>query len=269
MAAEFSGSYPIERRKGEIERLHVQGDAMAPDTEIMLDRIGVCEGWHCLDIGCGPRGITPLLSARVGQSGSVVGLDMDPEFLALARTEAAPNTEFRQGDAYNSGLPAESFDLVHMRFVASTAGKPELLLKEALRLTKPGGVVALQEPDGTTLNCYPPHPAWDRLKDALLGAFRGVGADLELARALYFIVRQTPLVDVQYRPFLVGVRSSDPMVDYLPATVESLRGTIVRLGLITESEFPRLLEECRQHLRRPETAFTMYTVAQVWGRKPA
>jgi methyltransferase family protein len=166
-------------------------------------------------------------------------------------------------------LSAGHFDLVHMRFVASTAGNPERLLKEAIRLAKPGGVVALQEPDGSTLNCYPPHPAWDRLKAALMGVFSGVGADLGLARAIYFLVRQTELEDVQYRPFLVGVRSMDPMVDYLPSTVESLRGAIIKLGLISEAEFPELLAACRSHLRQPDTAFTMYTVAQVWGRKPA
>jgi len=58
------------------------------------------------------------------------------------------------------------------------------------------------------------------------------------------------------------------MVDYLPSTVESLRGTVVRLGLLSESEFPNVLAECRAHLRKPDTSFTLYTVAQVWGRKP-
>jgi len=127
--------------------------------------------------------------------------------------------------------------------------------------------VALQEPDGTTLNCYPEHPAWDKLKAALLGAFSGVGADLTLARRLYSVVRKSGLQDVQYRPFLLGVRSTDPMVDYLPATVESLRATVVRLGLLTDAEFPQVLAACRVHLRQPDTSFTMYTVAQVWGRK--
>ena len=266
MSELFSGHYPIERRAGEIERLHVQAAAMAPDTEIMLDRIGVSEGWQCLDIGCGPGGITGLMSKRVGRSGRVVGLDMDTQFLEHARANAPANVEFRQGDAFGSDLPAGSFDLVHMRFVASTAGQPERLLREAMRLARPGGIVALQEPDGSTLNCYPPHPAWDRLKAALLGAFSGVGADLTLAQRLYFVVRQAGLQDVQYRPFLIGVRATDPMVDYLPATVELLRGTVVRLGLLSEHEFAAVLAECRRHLEAPDTAFTMYTVAQVWGR---
>lgn len=262
----FSGHYPIERRDGEIERLRIQGAAMAPDASAMFDRIGVTSGWSCLDIGCGPGGVTALLSERAGPTGRVVGLDMDAQFLDLARASAAGNVEFLQGDAYRSGLATGTFDLVHMRFVASTAGDPERLLQEAKRLARPGGVVALQEPDATTLNCYPPHPAWDKLKTALLGAFRGVGADLELAKRLYVLARQAGLEDVQYRPFLIGVRSVDPMVDYLPSTVESLRGTVLRLGLMTEEEFPQILAACRGHLRHPDATFTMYTVAQVWGR---
>lgn len=267
MSDSFSGSYPIESRSGEIERLHVQGAAMAPETERMLDLIGVREGWVCLDVGCGPRGITDLLSKRVGSSGRVVGLDMNAGFLEHARATAPANVEFVQGDGYASNLPAGTFDLIHMRFVASTAGEPERLLEEAKRLARPGGIIALQEPDGSTLNCYPPHPSWDKLKAALLGAFKGVGADLELARRLYFVVRQSGLTDVQFRPFIVSVRSVDPLVDYLPSTVESLRSTVLKLGLLSEKEFSEMLAACREHLSCPDTAFTMYTVAQVWGRK--
>jgi SAM-dependent methyltransferase len=263
----YSGNYPIEHRAGEIERLLVQAQAMGPDALVMLAQFGSMLGWHCLDVGCAPGGMTGLLSASVGPAGRVVGLDMDAEFLDHARRSAPANVEFRLGDAYDSDLPFGAFDLVHMRFVASTAGQPERLLKEAVRLARPGGIVALQEPDGSTLNCYPPHPAWDRLRSALLGAFEGVGADLKLARRLYNLVHEADLEDVQYRTALLAVRSFDPMVDYLPSTVESLRGTILRLGLLSESGLAVDLADCRRHLAQPGTSFTMYTVAQVWGRK--
>ena len=266
MSTSYSGNYPLERRPGEIQRLLIQGAAMAPDTEVMLNRIGVKEGWSCLDVGCGPLGVTDLLSKRVGATGRVVGLDMDARFLEVARAGAQENVTFQQGDAYGSDLPDGSFDLVHMRFVASTTGDPGRLLKEAIRLARPGGIVALQEPDASSLNCYPPHPAWERLKSALLGAFSGVGADVQLAKRLYALVRQTDLEDVQYRTFSLGVRSGDPMADYLPSTVESLRGTVIRLGLLSEGELSDVLAECRDHLRKADTSFTMYTVAQVWGR---
>jgi ubiquinone/menaquinone biosynthesis C-methylase UbiE len=261
-----AGHYPIERRAGEIERLHVQGDTVAPDAAIMLDKIGVGPGWSCIDIGCGPRGITDLMSARVGPAGRVVGMDGDPVFVEYGKTHAPPNVEFRVGNAYGSDLPASSFDLVHMRFVASTAGDPETLLTEAKRLAKPGGVVALQEPDMAHLECHPPHPAFDKLKTALQGAFSSVGADIGLARDLYRIVRHAGLKDVQYRTFICGIRSLDPLHDYLPSTVTSLHGTIVGTGLLTEAEFQQAVTECRAHLSKPDTCFTLFLVAQVWGR---
>ena len=134
MTEAFSGSYPIESRGGEIERLHIQSAAMVPDTERMLELIGVREGWSCLDIGCGPGGIVGLLSKRVGSTGRVVGLDMNIGFLEHARATAPSKVEFVVADAYGSNLPAGTFDLVHMRFVASTSGAPERLLQEAKRL---------------------------------------------------------------------------------------------------------------------------------------
>ncbi|HEY7610310.1 MAG TPA: methyltransferase domain-containing protein [Alphaproteobacteria bacterium] len=268
MSAPRSGNYPIERRRGEIERLYIQAAALVADTEIMLDRIGVGAGWRCLDLGCGPGGITALLAARAGPSGRVVGLDADRVFLEEGRSRIA-GVEFIEGDAYATRLPSGSFDLVHMRFIAGTAGAPERLIGEAMRLVRPGGTVALQEPDIATLNCHPPHPAWDRLKAALVAAFAVVGADVLLGRRLFALVRHAGLDDVQYRPFLIGVRSIDPMVDYLPATAESLRATILGRGIMAEAELDRALAECRAHLARPDTVFTMYTVAQVWGRKPS
>ena len=263
-----TGHYPIERREGEIERLHIQSTAMAADCDIMLERIGVGGGWACLDLGCGPGGITALLSTRVGAGGRVVGLDADVAFLEHARVNAAPNIKFIAGNAYRTDLVDGDFDLVHMRFIASTAGEPEKLIREAMRLAKPGGILAMQEPDMASLNCYPPNASWDRLKAALQGAFSSAGTDICLARRLYELARLSGLTDVQYRPFLVGVRSQDPWVDYLPSTVESLRGTIVGRALLSEDELNLALAGCRTHLRNPSVVFTSYTVAQVWGRTP-
>src|SRR5262245_29724596 len=209
-----SGRYPIEHRAGEIERLHIQSAAMEAECAAMLERIGVAEGWGCLDLGCGPGGITALLSERVGKTGRVVGLDADAGFVDYARQRAAANVEFAAGNAYDTGLPSKSFDLVHMRFIGSTAGRPEVLLQEAIRLAKWGGVVAMQEPDMGMLVCHPPHPAWDLLRAALIGAFASVDADINLARRLYALLRGAGLSDVQYRPFLIGVRSTDPWIDY-------------------------------------------------------
>jgi len=264
--------YPIERRPGEIDRLLIQSDALAPDTSIMLDRIGVRRGWRCLDLGCGPRGITHLLSMRVGPSGRVVGLDADPVFLDYARQDANSggftNIEFVRGDVYGSGLPDGGFDLVHTRFVASTAGNPGRLLQESVRLTRPGGSVAFQEADMLTLNCYPAHPAWERLKRAFAEVFPYISSNSWSAHDLYRMLRQSGLEGVQYRAFLVGLRGGDRMADYLPATMESVRSAVIERHLMMASELDAAVAECRAHLAGPDTVSTYHTVVQVWGTIP-
>jgi SAM-dependent methyltransferase len=263
--------YPIERRPGEIERLRAQAAALAFDAGVMLDRIGVGAGWRCLDLGCGAGGILELLGARVGPTGRVVGLDADPVMLAAARDWTRAHDLADVGlvasDAYRPGVRREAFDLVHVRFLASTAGRGEALLHEALGLVRPGGVLAFQEPDTETLNCYPPHPAWQRLKELVQAAFESAGGDTRIGQRLYRLLRGAGLEEVRYRPFLVGVTRREPMTDFLPATVESIRATLLGAGLVAEDELDEALAACRRHLADPDTVFTTYLVVQAWGRK--
>jgi ubiquinone/menaquinone biosynthesis C-methylase UbiE len=266
-----SGSYPIARCAGEIERLRTQAAAMEFDAGVLLDRIGVGPGWRCLDLGCGPGGILHLLSARAGATGRVVGLDADTVLLEAARVsveaQQLANVELVEGDAYRSGLAPDAFDLVHVRYLAGTAGQPGDLLQEAIRLTRPGGVVAFEEPDTDTLNCHPPHAAWELLKAAVQTAFASVGADTRLAQRLYRLFRAAGLEDVRYRPYLVGITSGEAMADFLPATVESIRATLIDKEVISEADLDAALAACRRHLADPDTVSTSFLTAQVWGRR--
>jgi ubiquinone/menaquinone biosynthesis C-methylase UbiE len=234
----------------------------------MLERIGVATGWRCLDLGCGPRGITDLLSRRVGASGRVVGLDADPAFVEYGRKHAPANVEFVQGDAYRSGLPEASFDLVHVRFVASTAGEGLKLLREAIRLARRGGWVAFEESDNSSLKCFPPHPAFTRLADVMAALLERVGGNPRFGQGMYRMFYDEGLRELGYRPFVLGVRAGDPFHDFLPATVRSMRAALLKEKLIEEGEIESLLAECRAHLARPDTVFSLYTTVQVWGRKP-
>lgn len=203
----------------------------------------------------------------MGPAGSVIGLDYDPIFVATAAEGAPANTRFVQGNAYDTGVPGASFDLVHMRFLASTAGAPERLVAEARRLARPGGFVAAQEADFATLSCFPAHPAWATLVAAFRGCFPWTAED-PAAHRMYRLMRAAGLVEVGYRPVLIGVRASDPWVDYLPSKAELLRPSILARGLLSEPALDAALAACRAHLAAEDTIFTAPTLVQTWGRLP-
>jgi SAM-dependent methyltransferase len=69
----------------------------------------------------------------------VVGVDRVPELLAEARTRAPANATFVEGDVAALPLDPFSFDLVGSRRVLHHVRRPELVVAEMTRVTRPGG----------------------------------------------------------------------------------------------------------------------------------
>ncbi len=254
-----SENYLLAGGAAELERLQLQARVWEPEAEVMLDQIGLQAGWQCLDLGCGAMGILGPL------------VDLDARQLAAARAfvqEAGlHNVEIIEQNAYHTGFPRESFDLVHVRFVFAPVGRDEDLLGEMVALTKPGGIVAIQEPDATCWNCFPQHEAWDRLKGAILAAFKQGGGDFNAGQRTYGMLRQAGLEEVRIRAAVVALHNGHPYMRLPIQFATSLRQRILDARLLTEAQLEEALAACEKITRNPETFVMSFIVTQVWGRK--
>ena len=107
------------------------------------------EGETVLDLGSG-GGIDVILSAkRVGPTGTVYGLDMTDEMLALARRNAAEagttNVHFLKGVIEAVPLPADSVDVVISNCVVNLSPDKATVLTEIARVLKPGGRIGISD----------------------------------------------------------------------------------------------------------------------------
>jgi arsenite methyltransferase len=107
------------------------------------------EGETVLDLGSG-GGIDVILSAkRVGSAGTVFGLDMTEEMLALAQQNAreagVPNAHFLKGVIEDIPLPAASVDVVISNCVINLSSDKAAVLSEIARVLKPGGRIGISD----------------------------------------------------------------------------------------------------------------------------
>ena len=96
-----------------------------------------------LDLGSG-GGIDCFLAARqVGPQGRVIGLDMTPDMIVLARRNAkkvgAENVDFRYGEMEEIPLPDGSVDAILSNCVINLSPDKDAVFGEAYRVLRPGG----------------------------------------------------------------------------------------------------------------------------------
>ena len=115
---------------------------MEPSAVQFLDRIGVTPGSRWLDVACG-SGQLALIAARRGAR--VTGCDIAANAITAARGRAASeglDAQFDEGDAEALPYPDASFDVV-ATIGAMFAPRPDLAAAELLRVTTPGGTIAM------------------------------------------------------------------------------------------------------------------------------
>lgn len=126
--------------------------AHEPELRAVIADLPLRHGDRVLDLACGDGAYSCWLAERVGPGGEVVGVDLAPAYLALARAAAAAapvgaRVRFELADAYALPFADDSFDLAWCAQSMFSLPDPLGALRELWRVTRPGGSVAVFEND--------------------------------------------------------------------------------------------------------------------------
>jgi len=129
-----------------------------PITQAIIEAAEIIEGDAVLDVAGGAGEPSLTIAETVGTTGSVTCTDAAPEMVAACTSEAqrrgVRNVAFKQCAADSLPFENNSFDTVVCRLGAMFFPDPEVALREMLRVTKRGGVIALAVWDKSELNPF-------------------------------------------------------------------------------------------------------------------
>jgi ubiquinone/menaquinone biosynthesis C-methylase UbiE len=154
-----------------IAAAHVYDTLFVPaEFEVWAPRVAsagrVGPGSRVLDVACGTGVLSREAARRVGPTGSVTGIDLDPGMLAVAARRAS-GIAWYEGRAESLPFPDRSFDAVLCQFGLMYFSDRAAALREMYRVAAPGGHIVLAVWD--SLDQTPAYAAFVRLLARVIG----------------------------------------------------------------------------------------------------
>jgi ubiquinone/menaquinone biosynthesis C-methylase UbiE len=130
-----------ERR---LDQIMAKGEARG--RQRVLDLVDAKPGMAVLDLACGPGTLSRRLAARVAPNGQVVGIDLAPGMVEIARSAAIPNARFEVMDMEELAFPDASFDAAACGHGLQFAPHLDRALHEVRRVLRSGSAFAASVP---------------------------------------------------------------------------------------------------------------------------
>jgi len=238
----------IQERLGNVLELRGADPRQKEIMESYLTSLDLAENTNVLEIGCGTGVISRYLSS-IDTVESVTGIDPSPVFIEKA-TELGrniPGLTFSTGDARSLDFGDELFELVVFHTTLCHVPSPEIVLKEACRVLRPGGVLAIFDGDYASASVAidkhdPPQVVLDKMVSNFV-------ENIWLTRQLPMVLTKLGLVLKDFRSH--GYTAvSDP--SYMLTLIDRGVEMMVDSGVIGSSQGEAIQSEAKRRVESGE-----------------
>jgi SAM-dependent methyltransferase len=266
-----TSGYDLGHEPYELERLNVQGRALAAPTRALLEAAGIRGGMRVLDLGFGAGDMSFVVADLVGGAGEVVGIERAPEAIAEATVRAGrqgrANVRFVRGDIHER-FEEGVFDAVVCRFVLMYVPNPSAVLRTQAAAVRRGGIVAPIEFDVCAARMIPATPLATQALGRAKEASERAGMDIALGPRLWHAVEQAELTPSGMLSVQPHFGPGDPNGHALLAgIVRTLLPTIEQSGIATAAEVDvgMLRHRLREEMEAARAVFAFPALTCAWA----
>ena len=229
-------SYSIDERNP--ERQQLLAEILNPLTRQVLARLPEIPHARCLDLGCG-QGNTTRCLAEVLRPTVCIGLEYDAGLVEYAKTrpENPPSVRFQQGDATQLAFADASFDLVFCRYLLIHMADPLRVIREMMRVVRPGGYAIAFEADFAIEFSHPDCAALVSINKLWQGLFQNPAAGRKLVH--YF--REAGASDIQAGAVMHLEHDATTLKRTYRLTAEATGAAAEAKGVLTADEVGEMI----------------------------
>jgi ubiquinone/menaquinone biosynthesis C-methylase UbiE len=201
-----------------------------------LDAMDIDSAGTVLDMGCGTGVAARTIARRASFSGRVTGINLSPYLVEAAKRLAdeeglGGRVEFRSGDTRELDIPDGRFDAVVAHTLVSHVQEALTVIKEAGRVVKPGGLIAIFDGDYASMTFALDDPLQSkRYDEALINA---VVTSPRVMRQMPRLIRQADLEMVRTFSYIMAEVGEG---DFWLSAIDSFEKLAPKSGAMTEAE---------------------------------
>lgn len=201
-----------------------------------LDAMVIDSAKSVLDLGCGTGVAARAIGRRPGFSGRVTAIDLSSNLIMaakrLANEEGLGNTiEFRVGDSHSLDLQDASFEAVVAHTLFSHLDDPRAVLKEIVRIAKPGSKVGIFDGDYASLTFGADDPEKAKAQDEAI-----INAIVTNPRAMRQMPQLLREAGLQLLAAFSYVVADVGRADFWDSAIRSFVNLLPKAGAMTEAE---------------------------------